>query len=118
MSVNASARPLLRRGLWRLIVVAVTLSFTVPVSLDMGAVLPRREPSTPPVPHSAVRIISKWADHYGVDEDLAVRIAVAESSLDCAAHSNESSAGGLFQFVDSTFLDTQREQIGRASCRE
>jgi hypothetical protein len=44
-----------------------------------------------------------------VDEDLAVRIAVAESGLDCRAQSNESSAGGLFQFVDSTFLETQRQ---------
>jgi soluble lytic murein transglycosylase-like protein len=94
---------------WRLLVVVSALCFTFPVSLNIGTALAKNEEAEASVPLSAARIICKWASRYGVDEDLAVRIAVAESGLDCQAHSEESSAGGLFQFVDSTFLDTQRQ---------
>ena len=94
---------------WRHIVVVSALCFTFPVSVNMGTVLAKNEEVETSAPLSAARVICKWASHYGVDEDLAVRIAVAESGLDCQAQSNKSSAGGLFQFVDSTFLDTQRQ---------
>jgi hypothetical protein len=62
----------------------------------------KRKPATPR------EIIKKWADHYGVDNDLAVRIAHAESSLSCTVQNKESSAGGLFQFTNATFLLTQK----------
>jgi soluble lytic murein transglycosylase-like protein len=94
---------------WRHIVVVSALCFTFPVSVNMGTALAKSEEVETSVPLSAARVICKWASRYGVDEDLAVRIAVAESGLDCRAKSSESSAGGLFQFVDSTFLDTQRQ---------
>ena len=97
-----------RRGAWHLVIVASTL-FIVPVSLNTAAAFVPNEKLVTSIPTSAVGIICKWANHYGVDEDLAVRIAVAESGLDCQARSSGSSAGGLFQFVDSTFLDTQRQ---------
>ena len=97
---------------WRHIVVVSALCFIFPVSVNMGTVLAKNEEVETSVPLSAARIICKWASRYGVDEDLAIRIAVAESGLDCKAKSSESSAGGLFQFVDSTFLDTQR-QLGK-----
>jgi soluble lytic murein transglycosylase-like protein len=94
---------------WRVIVLVATLACTFPVSLNMGAALAKNEEAENSQPVSAARIICKWASRYGVDEDLAVRIAAAESGLDCKARSDESSAGGLFQFVDSTFLETQRQ---------
>src|SRR5437867_681349 len=58
----------------------------------------KRKPVTPR------EIIKKWTDFYGVDNDLAVRIAHAESSLSCTVQNKQSSAGGLFQFTNATFL--------------
>ena len=62
----------------------------------------KRKPATPK------EIIKKWADHYGVDNDLALRIASAESSLSCSVKNKVSSAGGLFQFTNATLLLTQK----------
>ena len=81
------------------------LWFTFPAPLNLtGATVPLR----PIVPPSAAKIIHKWADYYGVDKDLAVRIAHAESGLNCKVQNKKSSAGGLFQFINSTFLSTQK----------
>jgi len=81
------------------------LWFTLPAPLNLtGATVPLR----PIVPPSPAKIIHKWADYYGVDKDLAVRIAHAESGLDCKVQNKRSSAGGLFQFINSTFLSTQK----------
>ncbi len=48
-------------------------------------------------------IISDAARRYGVDPDVAIRIATIESRLDPRAQNPKSSAGGLFQFIDSTW---------------
>ena len=42
----------------------------------------------------------------GVDFDYLLKNAAAESSFDPTAHSAHSSARGLFQFLESTWLDT------------
>ena len=86
----------------------LALSFTFPAPLNLGGdavQAPRVVLSRAP---SAARIIHKWADYYGVDKDLAVRIAFAESGLNCKVQNKNSSAGGLFQFINSTFLNTQK----------
>jgi soluble lytic murein transglycosylase-like protein len=90
----------------KVIVFLLALTVTLPVPVNSRAVAGVR--SVPVVPLSATEIIHKWADHYGVDKDLAVRIARAESGLDCKVQNKNSSAGGLFQFINSTFLSTQK----------
>ena len=95
-----------RRSITRKVVVfllALVVTFPAPVNLRGAAVRLVRV-----VPPSATEIIHKWADHYGVDKDLAVRIARAESGLNCKVQNKNSSAGGLFQFINSTFLSTQK----------
>jgi Transglycosylase SLT domain len=95
-----------RRCMTRKVVVfllALAITFPAPVNLT-GATL-RLVRVVPPSP---TEIIHKWADHYGVDKDLAVRIARAESGLNCKVQNKKSSAGGLFQFINSTFLSTQK----------
>lgn len=48
-------------------------------------------------------IITDAANRYGVDPDTAIRVARIESSLDPRAQNTTSSAGGLYQFIDSTW---------------
>jgi soluble lytic murein transglycosylase-like protein len=87
----------------RVVVFLLGLCFTFPAPLNLtGASLESN------VPLSAAKIIHKWADYYGVDKNLAVRIAFAESGLNCKVRNKVSSAGGLFQFINSTFLNTQK----------
>jgi soluble lytic murein transglycosylase-like protein len=91
------------------VVVLLAVSFTFPARLNLttAAVQPQPVFLSPP-PFSAANIIDKWADYYGVDKHLAVRIAFAESGLNCKVQNKDSSAGGLFQFINSTFLSTQK----------
>ena len=86
---------------------ALSVTFPVPLNLTGAAVQPR--PVVPSPAPSAAKIIHRWADYYGVDKDLAVRIALAESGLNCKVRNKNSSAGGLFQFINSTFLNTQKK---------
>ena len=53
-----------------------------------------------------VSAIRKASEKTGVDFSYLVQNAAAESSLNPSAHSAASSARGLFQFIDSTWLDT------------
>lgn len=46
--------------------------------------------------------IREQANKYGVDPDVAMRIAICESRLDPFAENNSSSASGLYQFIDKT----------------
>lgn len=50
-------------------------------------------------------IITDAARRYGQNPDSALRIASVESGFDPSAQNKQSSAGGLFQFVDSTWDD-------------
>lgn len=59
-------------------------------------------------PLSAKEAIAKWAKYYKVNQTIAFKIARAESKLNCRVRNTESSAAGLFQFVDETFINTQR----------
>ena len=89
----------------KVVVLLLALAFIFPIPLNLtGAAVQRRQV----VPLSAGRIIHLWADYYGVDRELAVRIARAESGLNCKVQNRDSSAGGLFQFINSTFLATQK----------
>lgn len=53
-----------------------------------------------------------FSEMYGADVDLALCIVGNESGFDPAARNPKSSAGGLWQFIDSTFVMTAR-RMGR-----
>ena len=53
-----------------------------------------------------VKAIRNASDKTGVDFSYLLQNASAESHLNPVAHSGASSAKGLFQFIDSTWLDT------------
>ena len=94
------------------LLLALPLIFPAPLNMAGGfkwhRVPQSFSPTTRSSPPSAAGAIEKWARYYGVDKDLAVRIAHAESSLDCEVQNKNSSAGGLFQFTNSTCLSTQK----------
>ena len=50
--------------------------------------------------------IRYWARFYGVDENLALCLAKNESGFNPLAKNPNSSAGGVFQFIDSTWVST------------
>jgi len=63
----------------------------------------------PVAPETNVRAaIQRAADRTGVNFDLLVQTARRESALNANAHASTSSATGLFQFIDSTWLDMVR----------
>jgi len=50
--------------------------------------------------------IKQTSHDYGVDENLALSIAYAESGYNPNARNKSSSAGGVYQFLDSTWATT------------
>src|SRR5262245_19809670 len=99
-----------RRTKLKLAVFLLALPLSIPVQVSQA----QRSPwQVVPVsirvrPISATESINKWAAYYKVDKYLAIRIAHAESGLNCKVQNENSSAGGLFQFVNSTFVSTQK----------
>ena len=65
--------------------------------------------SSPPAPHPVRTAIAQGAARTGVDFDFLLAQARVESGLDPAARAKTSSASGLFQFIDSTWLGTVRK---------
>ena len=63
------------------------------------------------------QLIIEVATQYGVEPSLALKIAYAESGYNCKAQNKTSSAGGLFQFINSTWLSTQK-RMGRPQTLE
>jgi hypothetical protein len=71
------------------------------------------DPIRPIVPETGVQgAIRRAADATGVDFSLLVETARRESALDPNARAGTSSATGLFQFIDSTWLDMVRRHGG------
>lgn len=50
-------------------------------------------------------LIRYWAREYHIEEELVLNIAKAESQLSTKIKNPSSSASGLFQFLDGTFVD-------------
>ena len=88
---------------------ALPLTFPAPLNLTKAFRWRQVSQASPASPPSAAEAIEKWAHYYRVDKKLAVRIAHAESGLNCKVQNKNSSAGGLFQFTNSTFLNTQKK---------
>ncbi len=76
--------------------------FSIP-SLPAASRIARGQNDSPRDPRAA---IADAAARTGVDFDYLLAQARLESSLDPAAKARTSSAGGLFQFIESTWIDT------------
>ena len=70
--------------------------------------------STTRSPQSTVRqAIASAAEQTGIAFDFLIAQAQVESSMDPKARARTSSASGLFQFIESTWLDTMRRHGAR-----
>lgn len=62
------------------------------------------------VPQTLAYMLTSAGDRNGVDFDYLLQTAMRESSLDPQARAQSSSAVGLFQFLESTWLQVMKEQ--------
>ena len=62
------------------------------------------------VPQSLAYVLNSAGDRSGVDFDYLLQTAVRESSLNPQAKAQSSSAVGLFQFLESTWLQVMKEE--------
>jgi hypothetical protein len=62
------------------------------------------------VPQSLAYVLNAAGDRNGVDFDYLLQTAMRESSLNPTAKASSSSAVGLFQFLESTWLQVMKEQ--------
>ncbi|SEP95663.1 Transglycosylase SLT domain-containing protein [Devosia sp. YR412] len=62
------------------------------------------------VPQSLAYVLTAAGDRNGVDFDYLLQTAIRESSLNPAAKAQTSSATGLFQFLESTWLQVLKEE--------
>lgn len=68
-----------------------------------------RSERTPAAPEEIHNFINSAAQRMGVNSEYLTNLAYAESSFDPNARASSSSAGGLFQFIDSTWIATVRK---------
>lgn len=61
-------------------------------------------------PQSLAYVLTAAGDRNGVDFDYLLQTAIRESSLNPQAKAQTSSATGLFQFIDSTWLQVLKEE--------
>ena len=62
------------------------------------------------VPQSLAQVLNSAGERSNVDFDYLLQTAVRESSLNPSAKATSSSAVGLFQFLESTWLQVMKEQ--------
>lgn len=62
------------------------------------------------VPQSLAYVLTAAGDRNGVDFDYLLQTAIRESSLDPEAKAQTSSATGLFQFLEGTWLQVMKEE--------
>lgn len=62
------------------------------------------------VPQSLAFVLNRAGDKSGVDFDYLLQTAIRESSLDPSAKARTSSAVGLFQFLEGTWLDVMKAE--------
>lgn len=75
------------------------------MSIEPLSALSRQETG----PQSITRAIRQAANQSGLDFDLMLGVAKRESSLQADAKASASSASGLFQFIDQTWLGAVKE---------
>lgn len=64
---------------------------------------PKEEVKPIEVPLTVEQLILKKANEFGVSPTTALRVAKCESNYDRLAKNKNSSASGIFQFLDSTW---------------
>ncbi len=67
------------------------------------------------IPAALAQVLGRAGDRSGVDFDYLVQTAMRESSLNPSAKAQTSSAVGLFQFIESTWLEVMKldgERLG------
>ena len=62
------------------------------------------------VPQSLAYVLTAAGDKNGVDFDYLLQTAIRESALNPKAKAQTSSATGLFQFIESTWLEVMKEE--------
>lgn len=62
------------------------------------------------VPPSLALVLNTAGDRSGVDFDYLLQTAIRESSLNPTAKAQTSSATGLFQFIESTWLEVMKDE--------
>jgi hypothetical protein len=62
------------------------------------------------VPQSLAYVLNSAGTRSGVDFDYLLQTAIRESSLDPAAKARTSTATGLFQFLESTWLQVMKDE--------
>lgn len=62
------------------------------------------------VPQSLAYVLTAAGDRNGVDFDYLLQTAIRESSMNPAAKAQTSSATGLFQFLEGTWMQVMKEQ--------
>lgn len=62
------------------------------------------------VPPSLALVLNSAGDRSGVDFDYLLQTAIRESSLNPTAKAQTSSATGLFQFIESTWLEVMKDE--------
>jgi hypothetical protein len=62
------------------------------------------------VPQSLAYVLNSAGDRNGVDFDYLLQTAIRESSLNPGAKAQTSSAVGLFQFLESTWLQVMKQE--------
>ena len=70
------------------------------------------------VPQSLAYVLNNAGQRSGVDFDYLLQTAIRESSLDPRAKAQSSSATGLFQFLESTWLEVMKEEGPRLGYRQ
>ncbi|MBE0579778.1 transglycosylase SLT domain-containing protein [Devosia sp.] len=70
------------------------------------------------VPQSLAYVLTAAGDRNGVDFDYLLQTAMRESSLNPQAKAQTSSAVGLFQFLESTWLQVMKEEGPRLGYSE
>jgi hypothetical protein len=65
------------------------------------------------VPPGLAHVLNSAGERSGVDFDYLLQTAIRESSLNPVAKAQTSSATGLFQFIESTWLEVMKSDGGR-----
>ena len=65
------------------------------------------------VPQALIQVLNRAGDKSDVDFDYLVQTAMRESSLNPSAKARTSSAVGLFQFLEGTWLEVMKQEGGR-----
>lgn len=109
----------------QILAIAVTVAFVVPLVAMQGALaeivlldtpqitVEREIETTTPTKEQVVEEIKKQSTIFGVDTDLALRIAECESGYYYKAKNPDSTARGVYQYLIATWEATESAKQGK-----